>query len=132
MKINIKATNITLTDSISEYTTKKVNMLDKFFGEDEEVMANVEVGKSTRHHKSGDIFRAEIHIITHGRDYYAAAETADLYASIDKVKDNLADELSSNKKKTTRLFRKGALQMKMFLKGIVDVGERGWRKFRRK
>lgn len=131
MKINIKATNITLTDSISEYLTKKINMLNKYFEEDEEVLVNVEVGKSTKHHKSGDVFLAEIHILSGGSDHYARVETPDLYASIDKVKDEMADKLSSKKKKDLHLWRRGALQVKMLLKGIYEAGGRGLRRFKR-
>jgi putative sigma-54 modulation protein len=132
MNINTKTTNIEMTEAISNYVDKKVGMLQKFFNDTEEVLVNVEVGKTTKHHKSGDYFRAEIHLLVGGKDYYATAETDDLYASIDKVKDDISSELSSNKKKSLRLFRKGALKIKMILKGIVEVGDRGWKKIRRK
>jgi putative sigma-54 modulation protein len=98
MKINIKATGISLTPSISEYTEKKVNMLEKFF-DNNEALVNVEVGKITKHHKSGDVFRAEIQAICNGQTYYAVSETEDLYASIDEVKDEIIREMTSKKKK---------------------------------
>lgn len=132
MKINVKATNITLTPSISDYVEKKLDMLNKYFKTTEEVLVNVEVGKTTKHHKSGDVFKAEIHVIFGGNDYYAETETPDLYASIDKCKDDIASQLSGSKRKETHLFRRGALQVKMILKGIYDVGDRSWKKFRRK
>jgi ribosomal subunit interface protein len=132
MKINIKATGITLTTSISEYIEKKINMLDKFFRETSEVLVNIEVGRTTKHHKSGDIFRAEIQITADGQTYYTVSETEDLYAAIDEAKDEIVHELTSKRKKTIRLLRRGAVQMKNLLKGIVDVGDRSWKKFRRK
>lgn len=118
MKINTKATNITITPAIADYIEKKVLMLQKFFSEDKEVLVNVEVGKTTKHHKSGDFFKAEFHLVVDGKDYYATAETADLYASIDEVKDEIAEEIASKKKKTLKLFRKGALKIKNLIKGI--------------
>ena len=118
MRINIKATNITTTPAISEYIDKKVNMLEKFLA-NQDVLVNVEVGKTTRHHKSGDVFRAEIQIIADGKDYYAVSETDDLYAAIDKVKDEIVHELTSKRKKALHLLRRGGAKIKNLLKGIM-------------
>lgn len=120
MKINTKATNISITPAIAEYVEKKVNALEKFFRGIDDVLVNVEVGKTTRHHKSGNFFKAEIHLMANGEEYYANAETEDLYASIDKVKDEIVHELTSKRKKAIRLFRKGGVQIKNMLKGIID------------
>jgi ribosomal subunit interface protein len=118
MKINTKATSITLTPSISEYIEKKVMPLDKFFQVGEALM-NVEVGRTTRHHKSGEIFRAEIRVSYNGQEYYSVAEAEDLYAAIDEVKDEITRELSSGKKKSLHLLRRGGAKIKELLKGIV-------------
>ena len=118
-KINIKATNISLTPSISEYIAKKIETLDKFFGE-KEALVNVEVGRTTKHHKSGDIFKAEIHISAAGQDYYAVSETEDLYAAIDEVKNEMARELSSKIKKAAKLLKRGRAKIKNWLKGSED------------
>jgi ribosomal subunit interface protein len=118
MKINIKATGITLTPSISEYAEKKTLMLQKFFKTEDEVLINIEVGKTTRHHKSGDVFRAEIQIVTGGQTHYAVVETNDLYAAIDEVKDEIAYKLSGEKKKTLHLLRRGGAKIKRILKGF--------------
>lgn len=93
-------------------------MLEKFFHE-EEVLVNVEVGRTTKHHKSGDIFRAEIHITASGEEYYSAAEKDDLYAAIDEVKDEIVHELTSKRKRALRLFRRGGAKIKNLLKGII-------------
>jgi len=117
MKINTKATGITFTPSITEYIEKKINMLEKFF-EGEDVLVNVEVGKTTNHHKSGDIFRAEIRLVLDGKEYYTTAETSDLYAAIDEVKDEIAYKLSGEKKKSLHLLRRGGAKIKNLLKGF--------------
>jgi putative sigma-54 modulation protein len=117
MKINKKATGISLTPSITDYINKKVGMLDKFF-EGKEVLVNVEVGRTTKHHKSGDIFRAEIHINLDSQEYYAVSETEDLYASIDEVKDEIVHELTKKRRKSLHLFRRGGAQIKNLIKGI--------------
>lgn len=132
MKINTKATNITLTPAISDYIEKKVSMLEKFFQNTGEALVNVEVGKTTRHHKSGDVFKAEIHLFVNGQEYYAVTETEDLYAAIDEAKDDVARSLSSKKKKALRLFRKGGAHLKNLLRGLVDIKDRSWKRFRGK
>jgi putative sigma-54 modulation protein len=123
MKINIKATNISLTPAISEYIEKKIFMLEKFFRDPNNALTNIEVGKISKHHKSGDVFRAEIQISDSGQNYYAVVETEDLYAAIDEVKDEIAYEMTSKKKKALRLFRRGSAQIKNWIKGFYDRGE---------
>ncbi len=123
MNINVKATNISLTPAISEYIDKKLDMLRKFFSNVEEVLVNVEVGKTTRHHKQGDIYKAEIHITADGHEYYAVKETEDLYAAIDEVKDEIVRELTSSRKKALRLLRKGSLRLKEMVKNIYPWGK---------
>ncbi len=118
MKINIKATGISLTPAISEYVEKKVAMLDKFFRDLPDALVEVEVGKTTRHHKSGDIFKAELHIKQTGEEFYATVEKDDLYAAIDAVKDQMVSELTSRRKRAMRLVRKGGMKIKNFIKGI--------------
>lgn len=130
MKINIKATDFSLTPSISEYIEKKIDMLEKFFRGTDEVLVSVEVGRTTKHHKSGDIFRAEIHISAGGEEYYAVVEKDDLYAAIDEVKDEIVHELTSRRKKALRLFRRGGAKIKNLLKGIVDIGDKSWKRLR--
>lgn len=117
MKINKKATNISFTPAISEYIEKKLSMLDKFFRDNDEVLVNIEVGKISRHHKQGDVFRAEIQIVANRQTYYAVSETEDLYAAIDEVKDEIVHEITSNRKKIMRLFKKGAIKIKNLLRG---------------
>jgi ribosomal subunit interface protein len=106
MKTNIKATNITITPAIAEYIDRKLGMLEKYFS-NPDTLINIEVGKVSRHHKSGDVFKAEIKINSNGKDYYVVSETEDLYAAIDEAKDDMVQELASESKKSRDLFRKG-------------------------
>ena len=130
MKINTKYTDIDPTPAITEYVEKKINMIEKFFGGIEDVLVNVEVGKTTQHHNSGDIFKAEIHLMIDGEDYYALAKTEDLYVSIDKVKDDIVRQLTSGKKKALRLFRQGGAKIKNMLRGVVQIKDKSWNKIK--
>src|SRR3989344_5992839 len=119
MKINIKATGIELTQAISDYVHKKVSSIEKYINKEHvDTVAQVEVGKSTHHHKAGNIFRAEVRIIGGGLDLYAVSEKEDLYAAIDLVKDEIVQSLLQSKGKRETLARKGALMMKSVMKGL--------------
>ena len=126
MKINIKATGIELTPAISAYVEKKISSIEKFGGKATNATALVEVGKSTRHHKSGDVFRAEVHITGGGLDLYAVSETNDLYAAIDIVKDEIVHNMLQLKGKRETLARKGAGLMKNMMKGLSDSTAKGF------
>mgnify|MGYP001594462003 CR=1 FL=1 len=124
MKINIKATGIELTPAISDYAVKKVSSLERYITTNPNVVAEVEVGKITKHHKSGDIFRAEAHITGAGLDLYAVSEESDLYAAIDALKDEIAKEALHKKGRRETITRRGAR--------IIKDTLRGWNPFRRR
>ena len=129
MKTNIKATNISLTLAISEYVETKVNSLEKFFQNTnaDEVLVNVEVARTTRHHKSGDIFRAEIQIKSSGQEYYASADKDDLYAAIDEVKDEIVRSVTSRRKKFISFVRRGGLRAKEIIKNVDLRPWKNWK-----
>ncbi len=101
MKLDaLKATGMELTDAIEAAVDHTLEHLEKFterFGE--AVSVRVEVGKSTRHHKNGPYFRAEINMKIPGKLLRAEAEAEDLYAAIEKVEDELKAELKKEKEK---------------------------------
>ncbi len=120
MNINIKATNIELTPAIKEYVEKKIAFLNKYIEKNTDTDVQVEVGKTTKHHKSGDFFKAEIKIIGGGLNYYAVSEKDDLYAAIDLAKDEIIHELQHKKGKNMKLFRRQQQALKDTLRGLPD------------
>jgi putative sigma-54 modulation protein len=118
MQIKIKTTNIELTDAISAYVEEKIQSVEKFTvsHEEEEVLAEVEVGRTTKRHNSGDIFHAEVNIHVRGKHFRAVSEKSDLYAAIDDVRDELVRELNSHKTKERTLMRRGAGMIKDLLR----------------
>ncbi|MEX2013690.1 MAG: ribosome-associated translation inhibitor RaiA [Parcubacteria group bacterium] len=128
MKINIRATGIELTQAISDYVYKKISPIEKYLDKksNPDIVAQVEVGKSTRHHKTGNVFRAEVHIIGVNLDLYAVSEMEDLYAAIDIVKDEIVRNVIQLKGKRETLARRSAELMKNMLKGFTDSTARGF------
>lgn len=119
MKINIKATNIELTGAINEYLDKRLSALDKFIeADDDSAMCYVEVGRTSDHHKTGDVFRAEINLHWHGQAFRAEDESADLYSAIDLAKDEMLRELRSDKAKRVSLIKRGGARIKDMIRGM--------------
>ncbi len=119
MNIKTRAINFDLTDAISEYVEKKVSSLGKFIPNSENVLCEVEIGRTTKHHNSGDIFKAEINImVPGGSQVYAVAEESELYTAIDIVRDEAERAIVSQKNKKDTLFRRGASKVKQLLKKI--------------
>jgi ribosomal subunit interface protein len=117
MTLNIKTTNISLTPETKEYLERKLAMLGKIIDfENGNVYAQVELGKTTEHHKQGDIFRAEINLRMAGRSFRAVSEKQDLYAAIDAMKDELGREVKSGKDKKVSLLRRGGQRIKKMLR----------------
>ena len=116
MHSDIKATQLELTPAIYQYIEEKTGQLEKFLdSSDTTVHAQVEVEKTTEHHQSGDIFRAEINLRTSFGAFYADATHEDLYAALDEVKDKIAKELRRAKQKHEDSVRKGGTEGKALL-----------------
>lgn len=118
MRINIKATNMELTSAISKYVEEKLKSVEKFAmsHKDEEPLVEVEIGKTTNHHHSGEVFRAETNMRVRGKQFRAVSEKTDLYAAIDDMRNELVRELNSHKDKARTLFRRGAGAIKNLLR----------------
>ncbi len=103
MKINIESTGLDLTPSIKTYIEKKLAPLGRIIKRFEtkgEVTAFVEVGRSTKHHKHGDVFRAAVDIELPGKKLFAENENVNLRTAIDMVKNKVKDDLQKFKEKT--------------------------------
>ena len=112
MRTNIKATGIELTPALTNYVSEKIGMLDKLLANCGDVLASVEIGKETNHHKTGNWFFAEINLKCDGKTLRQVVEEADLYAAIDKAKDGMAEEVRTYEKRKKSLFRRGARAFK--------------------
>jgi putative sigma-54 modulation protein len=114
MRITIKTKNFVLTDSTRDYCEKKIGGLEKFLdGADPgSVLAEAELCRTTRHHKSGDVFRFEVNLTVGGKLLRSESEQESIYAAIDDVHDELAREIKGNRKKQDVVFRRIARSVK--------------------
>ncbi|MDD5341585.1 MAG: ribosome-associated translation inhibitor RaiA [Patescibacteria group bacterium] len=98
MKIDIKGTNMELTEAIKDYVNEKIGGLEKFF--DNIIEAKVDVGKTSNHHQKGDVFRAEVNLdVPEKYVLRAEATREDLYMAINEVKDDLQRQIKKYKEK---------------------------------
>ena len=119
MKVNLKATNIDLTQALKDFVEKKISGLDKFISHpDGGIQAWVEIGMTTKGQQSGDIYRAEIQITVPHVDKGVRVESTstDLYAAIEEARDEMKVELRRIKDKKISLARQGSRAIKNALK----------------
>jgi len=107
-----------LTPQITDYIHEKLSVVEKYINPemDEEILAEIEVGIISKHHKKGDVYMAEINLTSKGKQYRAVSKTGDLYASIDNLKDQISKSLRRSKDKKGTLFIRGARKIKSLLK----------------
>lgn len=116
ININLKATGIDMTPALRSYVEDKMRSLDKFIDQKIIAQADVEIGQTTHHHQSGNIFRCEINLTIPGDLIRAVAQEEDLYAAIDVAKDELLDEVRRRKERKTKSGRRGARMFKDFIR----------------
>lgn len=114
MEIIFKSKNFSLTPSIEEYVQKKIRTLEKFLKnfDQETIKIEVEVGRTTYHHKSGEVFRAEINLSLGRQLLRAESEQTDLFSAIDEVRDDLEQEIKKFKDRKETIFLRGARSIK--------------------
>jgi putative sigma-54 modulation protein len=108
MNIVIKTTNFKSTPAIKSYVEEKIGHLSKFITANE---AKVELSRD-KHHKTGDVYRAEVMVIAGGKVLRADESTEDIFASIDLVIPKLKEQISKFKDKRVTLQRRGARSAK--------------------
>ncbi|MBI3685479.1 HPF/RaiA family ribosome-associated protein [Candidatus Azambacteria bacterium] len=144
MKIDIKSTNLDLTSPIKEYVEEKIGSLDRFIPKHdgnprtqraeqssydgdselrhETVEAFVEIARTTKHHRQGDVFRAEVNLKIGGKILRAQKQDWDIRVAIDGVKEELKMELQKEKGISESKFKRGA----RILKRLRSISPLAW------
>lgn len=119
IKTILKGTSITLTPAIEQAVDKVVSALESYVDpSDTSALAEVEVSRTTHHHRSGEIFRAEINFHSRHGNLRAESEKEDLYVALGVAKDELIEILRSHKSKRIRFVRRSGLVLKNMLRGL--------------
>lgn len=102
MQITIKAKELELTEPLKVYINDKVGGLEKFVQrveEQGEILAVVEVARTTKHHHKGDVFYAEVNMHLPGRKIRVEEQEYDVRVAIDNVVNRLQREIEEYKEK---------------------------------
>jgi len=114
MRVSLKGTNISLLESTREYIDKKLVLAaEKLLAKNGElIVLEIEVGKTTRHHKTGPYFRAEANLSVGKTMLRAEALGETLNEAIDLVEGELTREIKKFKERRRSLMLKGARSLK--------------------
>lgn len=100
MKINIRGDKVLLTDGIKEYINTKMNRIEKYFGAESDVTANIVVRLNGRNQI------IEVTIPTKSFTLRSEEAHDDLYAAIDLVTDKIERQIRKNKTRIEKKLRK--------------------------
>jgi ribosomal subunit interface protein len=113
--------NIDLTPAIEKRVRTRVQKLSKIVKRMEPASIRAEVGKPSAHHRKGeDVFYAELNASIQGKDFHSSKTEPDLYKAIEKVRDDMYQQIISWKKKERQAKRKGGAMIKRLLRFNSD------------
>ena len=105
MRINITTKNISLDAPLKTFIDQKIGALEKFIHKGP-ISAMVEIGKPSKHHKTGPVFYAEINFKVGGTLLRGESSHKDLRTAIDEARDELHIQIQKLKEKKKDLSRK--------------------------
>ena len=124
MRISINAKNIELTPTlevhIEEKFTSHIRRLVEKKNDVDLPLLHLEVGRSTRHHKKGNVYYAEANLNLGKTVFYAKAEHGDVYAACDSLRDEMEREIKEFSGRRQALQKRGARMAKEEMKGGED------------
>lgn len=116
-KIKVKASGIEYTDKLRALVEKKIPQLEKLLPKNAtDAVFDIELGKATKHHKSGKIYRAEINL-SYGSVVHRAEETSvTIEEAFEVTKDELKGELTKQRGKRKAAVLKGGRILKKMVR----------------
>lgn len=115
MQINITHQNFDLTEAIKNYTEEKFSNVEKYINDNNSIL-NIEIGKTSLHHKHGNVYEVKAHLVFGSRKLHIENVNEDVYASIDEAKDKLVDEIAESGDRERSVVRKIARKFKNIIK----------------
>ena len=115
LKFNIRGENVEVTESIRDYVIKRISKLEKFF--EDNVEANAHVNLKVYPNKT---FKVEVTIPLPYLTLRAEETSSDMYGSIDLVTDKLERQIRKYKTKVTRKSREKGYKNMDFVPDVED------------
>ena len=115
LKFNIRGENVEVTESIRDYVIKRISKLEKFF--EDNVEANAHVNLNVYPNKT---FKVEVTIPLPYLTLRAEETSSDMYGSIDLVTDKLERQIRKYKTKVNRKSREKGYKNMDFVPDVED------------
>jgi ribosome-associated translation inhibitor RaiA len=116
MELRVKGTRYEPTPDVILQAEKQIQSLDKF--SEEGARAELELELAVGNKQKGDIWRAELNVITLTSRFRAESTKAKLPHAITTVVRDVGRELRRAKGKDKTLFKRGSKAVKGFLRGF--------------
>ncbi|MGT2667721.1 ribosome hibernation-promoting factor, HPF/YfiA family [Streptococcus rifensis] len=117
IKYNIRGENIEVTEAIRDYVELKVSKIEKYFSEDVEL--NAKVNLKVYKEKTAKV---EVTIPLGNVTLRAEDVSQDMYGSIDLVVDKIERQIRKNKTKIERRHREKVPTAHLFTEELVEEG----------
>lgn len=116
MRITIRQRNFDITPSFREYMEQKiVRPVERLLASNREEdlpLFDIEVERTTRHHRKGQVYRVVVNITLGQKLLRAEATDEDPRAACDLLEEELKREIRSFKTKSRTLVKRGAREVK--------------------
>jgi ribosomal subunit interface protein len=115
----LKSASLSITPAIEQAAEKVFSSIENYVDpNDTSAIAEIEVSRTTHHHRSGEIFRAEINFHHRHGDIRAESEKEDLYVALSAIKDEILESLRIRKSKRVHFVKRSGLALKQMLRGF--------------
>ncbi len=113
MKERVVAKNIELEPEIKLYVKEKLKSLEKYFPDisSDEIIAEIDLGRPSKHHRKGDVFRCEINLTISGNLLRAEERGNTLIEVIDRASGEIDRQARKTKEKQKTKFLRGARKL---------------------
>lgn len=118
MEIKIYGKDIELTQEIKDYANEKIGSIEKFL----ENIINIDVDliRTTQHHKQGQIFKASVNINVPGNPIHGEFSAETVFAAIDGLVDEITREAKKMKGKKKTKQMKGLRKLKKIMTSFLS------------
>lgn len=111
MNITVQGIQLEVTEAIRAYAEKKFGLLTshlkRFETSASPLALFIELVRTTRHHKRGDVYAVNATVRVPGKTLRTEAHDADLHAAIDRAKDALKFDIGKLKERRVAATRRG-------------------------
>ena len=102
------------------YLERKLKAVEKLLRPDDTLAAaDIEVERTTRHHRQGEIFRAEINLRATGGNFRAEAYGESVTVAIDAVKDEIVRQVTQKKDQFITSRKRAPRKLKEGLRSVA-------------